>query len=160
MIQRILYGVLGAIITAATLGFLMLREANHTSDPQREVPQKDSKSLSSDQNQPITRDSLIGTWSGKESWGTTRIITRNADGSFLEDTDFNHADVLHDPAIVHSEGYWALAGQYYSYYYTKSSDPSFISRPPIIVKIAMKNDTEIGYSMDEGNPYTEKRKNN
>ncbi|MBN8710488.1 MAG: hypothetical protein J0I10_13965 [Verrucomicrobia bacterium] len=89
MIQRILYGVLGAIITAATFGFLMLREADHTSDPQREVPQKDSKSLSPDQNQPIARNSLIGTWSGKESWGTTHTITRNADGSFLGRVNVN-----------------------------------------------------------------------
>jgi len=160
MTPRVLYCMLGIMIATAILGYLALRNADDFPIIQKDAPQENPEKSSSNQSQPIARDSLTGTWSGKESWGTTHIITRNADGSFLEDTDSRHADVPHDPSTVHSEGYWALAGRYYSYYYTKSSDPSFISRPPIIVEIAMKSDTEISYTMDEGNPYTEKRINN
>lgn len=158
MIPRILYVILGITIATTAFGFLMLWNANHDSRIRESIRQAFSSDLHSDREQPLDRDFLIGSWHGKESWGTTYVITRNADGSFLEDTDYNHADVLHDPPNVHSEGRWAVSGQYYSFYYTRSSDPSLASRPPAIAKITTANKTEIEYTLDEGNPRIEKQK--
>ncbi len=65
---RILYFILGTVFvfTVGVLGFLWT--AYHGYEVGRSEQPED----------------LVGTWRGKESWGTTYVITRRKDGTFTE----------------------------------------------------------------------------
>jgi hypothetical protein len=101
-------------------------------------------------NRALRAVDLVGRWKGKESRGTTFVITRHADGTFSEVTNFEQADVPHTPSIVSSEGRYFLVGPYYGRYYTKSSEPSWTEREPMIFAIQTFTPTELTYFVEEG----------
>lgn len=101
---------------------------------------------------------LVGRWEGQESWGTTFVVTRRADGTFTETRDYSRADVSHQPPTATAEGRYAVDGTSFGFYYTKSSDPARLNQPPVVVVLHDCTPTELNYSMDEGNGCRELKK--
>ena len=59
---------------------------------------------------------------------------------------------------VTSEGRFSVNGSSYGYYYTKSSDSSWLNAPPTVYTLRDCTPTELNYFVEEGNPCRELKK--
>jgi hypothetical protein len=157
ILQRMLYILLGVILTCAAFFSLALRETYWRENYGIWYNGKLAKAMSSESAPPITPADLVGTWRGKESWGTTFVIVRKADGSFTEECDTSHADAPHRPATIHTEGFWSVTGNTYAQYFTSSSESGWVNRPPALISNMTLKGTTFTYFPEEGNSCTEKR---
>jgi len=152
--QRGLYFLLGAAVGCAVLAFY----TDHESIKQY-VISLFPPSTPVAAPLKLTAADLVGTWKGKESWGSTYTIIRRKDGTFWEFYDRSQADVPSKPAKFRSKGYWSLTEKSrYAYFYTQSSCPSSLAnRGPFIRDLSVISSTEISYQEEEGNGVLEKK---
>ena len=96
---------------------------------------------------PSTAD-LTGRWEGTEHSGTTFVVDRQADGSFTGKWDFSRSVTPHQPPVVDAAGRFAVSGPSYGYYFTRSSDPAWLNRPPVVRTLHDCTATELKYDIE------------
>ena len=101
---------------------------------------------------------LAGRWEGQESFGTTFVVERKADGNFTGKWDFSRSTTPHQPPVVDATGRFAVGGSSYGYYFTQSSDPAWLNRPPVVRTLRDCTPSELNYDMEAGNGGRELKK--
>ena len=150
--QRLAYFLLGIVFTCAGIAAFVLWDASHEFELLNRVSQAIPW-----EKRGLSAEDLVGQWTGTERRGATFTMVRKSDGTFSQFYDYTHYNAPHPPLIVTSSGCWSLAGSQYSYYYTKSTDPSLIGRGPWIRTFTTVSPTEFTYLESEGNEVTEKK---
>ena len=101
---------------------------------------------------------LAGHWEGQESFGTTFVVNRQADGNFTGQWDFRRSATPHQPPVVDAAGRFAVSGSSYAYYFTRSSDPAWLDRPPLVRTLRDCTPQELNYDLEAGNGSRELKK--
>ena len=117
----------GIAFACAALAMIRIWDAFHEYTLQKRL-----KEAASWEKPTLHPEDLVGTWLGRESWGTTYTIIRKSDGTFSKTYDFRLADVPRKPSSFKGSGYWALSGSEYVYYYTKGAESDSVEHRPCV----------------------------
>jgi hypothetical protein len=150
--QRLSYFLLGIVFTVAAIVAAGLWDSTHEFKFLNMLGQAIPL-----EKPALNAEDLTGKWAGQERRGATYSVVRKSDGTFSEFRDYTHHNAPHPPMVVTSSGCWSLSGTHYSYYYTKSTDPSLLGRGPWIKTLSSVSPTEFTYLESEGNEVTEKK---
>jgi hypothetical protein len=151
-LNKIFCLLLGMAAGVAACFLLMLWDSYRWIQVEKDVDSTAWWLQGADPRPDVPMEKLVGTWETGNYVGDKYTITRKADGTFTATYDFRRHDtglkgVQMDGLlpIVKVEGYWAVSGRSYSFYFTKSNLASWLKRPPEVMQITRFDTNSISF---------------